>query len=459
MFKSLASRFKMSSSMQSMTINNNVTTHMPGILSYPLTPSNSDESINKSVSITQSIYEKIELLNKENLLTNFQTENKPFYVTDLGELKRQLNLWSSQLPYVKPYYAVKCNPNPQFIKFLIANYGNNIGFDCASLSEIQTVFHAFNELGMEPNSNNFVYANPIKPISQLKFANLNNINLTTVDSIEEIDKIKNFTNGEMDVLIRITTDDSTATCPLSVKFGADLSFSKKIVDYCVSNNVNVRGVAFHVGSGFKDSSTLIKAIDDSKNLWDYINSKQSTNCNILDIGGGFSKENFIEPSKILNLKLNEYYGDLIRENKMQIISELGRFLSATCFTLVTNVIGTRHELESNKVRVYLNDGLYGNLNCILYDHQEVEPLVVTSNGKYVFESSPTSINNKQYSIWGPTCDGLDCIKSKTSLSHEVVTGDWIAFKNAGAYTNAAATTFNGFTNDFEYIYIDTEEKI
>lgn len=449
----------MSASLQSTMVNSNISEHIPKILSYPLTPTHSDVSINKSVSVSQSIYDKIESLNNENFASDFQVENKAFYVVDFGELRRQLALWNSELPYIKPYYAVKCNPNPQFVKFLISSYGTNIGFDCASQAEIQIVLNAANELGMRKRFNNIIYANPVKAISHLKFANSNNVNLTTVDSIEEIDKIKNFTNGEMEVLVRITTDDSTATCPLSVKFGADLSYSKKIVDYCVSNNIRMRGVAFHVGSGFKDPNALIKAIDDSKVLWDYINGKQSENCDILDIGGGFSKENFIEPSKILNLKLDEYYGQLINENKMEVISELGRFLTASCFTLVTNVIGTRHELDSNKVRVYLNDGLYGNLNCILYDHQEVDPLIVTSNGKYVFESTPTKFNNKQYSIWGPTCDGLDCIKSKTSLSHEIETGDWIGFKNAGAYTNAAATTFNGFTNHFDYIYIDTEEKI
>lgn len=47
------------------------------------------------------------------------------------------------------------------------------------------------------------------------------------------------------------------------------------------------------------------------------------------------------------------------------------------------------------------------------------------------------------SIWGPTCDSMDCITSSTMLP-ELSVGDWIYFSGMGAYTNAAASEFNGF---------------
>lgn len=48
------------------------------------------------------------------------------------------------------------------------------------------------------------------------------------------------------------------------------------------------------------------------------------------------------------------------------------------------------------------------------------------------------------SIWGPACD-----------SPPAYVGDWILFENMGAYTVAAASTFNGFQrtfNGFHSIY-------
>ena len=46
------------------------------------------------------------------------------------------------------------------------------------------------------------------------------------------------------------------------------------------------------------------------------------------------------------------------------------------------------------------------------------------------------------SIWGPTCDGLDCIHSSIEIP-KLNTGDWILWKNMGAYTISAAVEFNG----------------
>lgn len=46
------------------------------------------------------------------------------------------------------------------------------------------------------------------------------------------------------------------------------------------------------------------------------------------------------------------------------------------------------------------------------------------------------------SIWGPTCDGLDCIQKSIRLP-KLEIGEWIYWKNMGAYTISAAVQFNG----------------
>ncbi|GCC16936.1 hypothetical protein chiPu_0021459, partial [Chiloscyllium punctatum] len=46
-------------------------------------------------------------------------------------------------------------------------------------------------------------------------------------------------------------------------------------------------------------------------------------------------------------------------------------------------------------------------------------------------------------IWGPTCDARDHISDAWMLP-ELEIGDWLLFKNNGAYTSSISTTFNGF---------------
>ena len=48
------------------------------------------------------------------------------------------------------------------------------------------------------------------------------------------------------------------------------------------------------------------------------------------------------------------------------------------------------------------------------------------------------------SVWGPTCDSMDCVCSVVQLPSKLGVGDWLAFPNMGAYTVCAASQFNGF---------------
>lgn len=59
-----------------------------------------------------------------------------FFHVNLSEIVRQYMRWTNELPWVTPYYAVKCN-NDSRILTTLADLGCN--FDCASASEIQSV--------------------------------------------------------------------------------------------------------------------------------------------------------------------------------------------------------------------------------------------------------------------------------------------------------------------------------
>jgi len=48
------------------------------------------------------------------------------------------------------------------------------------------------------------------------------------------------------------------------------------------------------------------------------------------------------------------------------------------------------------------------------------------------------------SIWGPTCDGIDCVISDARLP-ELDVGAWLLFPNMGAYTACAGSNFNGMS--------------
>jgi len=56
-------------------------------------------------------------------------------------------------------------------------------------------------------------------------------------------------------------------------------------------------------------------------------------------------------------------------------------------------------------------------------------------------------------IFGQTCDGFDCIIKSVELP-KLEVGDWLVFRNMGAYTVAAASNFNGFSKPYtRYVHI------
>ena len=109
---------------------------------------------------------------------------------------------------------------------------------------------------------------------------------------------------------------------------------------------------------------------------------------------------------------------------------------------------------------YLSDGVYGSFNCILYDHQNPIPKLLSHEGRFYYDNPPRPNENGGYkcSIWGPTCDGLDCIAPSYKLPVVLEIGDWLYFENMGAYTICAATCFNGFRAS-QVLYVNSEACI
>lgn len=379
-----------------------------------------------------------------------------FFVCDLGEIKRSFQLWQKYLPNITPHYAVKCNTNLEIIK-LLASLGT--GFDCASKNEIETILN----LGIDCQK--IIYANPCKTNSFIRYANDSNINYTTVDNCQELYKLSKF-HPNCNILLRIITDDENSQCRLSTKFGCSIEeVYHELLPLAKKLNLNVIGVAFHVGSGAKDFTSIYKAIRDSRLVFDKA-IEMGFNMNLLDIGGGFERETFSQSSTVVNESLKEFFPpQFVESNKIRFIAEPGRFMVSNAFTLGCHVIARRDLINSDiNAMIYINDGVYGNLNCILFDHQQPKPFILSHQNKvYYQEEIENYINDNskgdyQFSIWGPTCDGLDCVSNKSTFNKNVQVGDWLFFPNLGAYTSAASTSFNGLGSKAYTIYVDSEAE-
>ena len=103
------------------------------------------EDIINQVSLDNSLLQKfnVKLYGSDfeiyDIINDYLQDNgsdHAFYIVDLGMLLNSYVNWLRLLPNIKPYYAIKCNPNPVILNAL-SEMGLN--FDCASEAEIKSV--------------------------------------------------------------------------------------------------------------------------------------------------------------------------------------------------------------------------------------------------------------------------------------------------------------------------------
>ncbi len=200
-------------------------------------------------------------------------KEEAFYVIDMRKILNKYKEWVELLPRVRPFYAVKCNPNTAIIKTL-ASLGVN--FDCASKNEIQQI------LGSGISSSRIIYANPTKMKSHLKYAKSCGVDLMTFDNVSELEKIAEC-YPEARLVLRIITDDSHSVCKFSSKFGAPLDIVDAILRKARELQLNVVGVSFHVGSGCMSAASFTAAIRSAHKVFKQAEEYGFT-LTVLDIG-------------------------------------------------------------------------------------------------------------------------------------------------------------------------------
>lgn len=343
----------------------------------------------------------------------------PLFVISTGLLREQVTRFHRLLPRVKPYYAVKANSHPQIVK-TFADAG--LGFDVASLPEIELALTA----GAPPDR--LIFANTAKREEAIRRAHAQGVNLMTFDAEYELDKIAKNAPGAR-VIVRVKVPNVGSLVELSIKFGAEPSDAVPLLMKAKRLGLNPVGVSFHVGSQCTHGDNYLEAFELTAIIVRDARSKQLP-MEIVDIGGGFpirhfedDEDWFAKMAPALNLELNRLF-----DANLTIIAEPGRALVGPACVLLMSVIGK--SIRSNKHWYYMDDGVYGALSGMIFDHGKYE--------FHAFKNGPTQLTT----LAGPTCDSLDVISNHEELP-ELDFGDLVYAKNIGAYSLASATTFNG----------------
>jgi len=325
-------------------------------------------------------------------------------------------------------YAVKCNPSNAVLQAL---YDGGINaFDVASPAEIGLIRN------MLPDSGCY-YHHPVKAPTMIATAYRDHgIRSFAVDHRSELDKILQVTAADPSVvvMVRIETPKSDSVFNLAAKFGASPDAAVELLRAAAAAGISV-GLCFHVGSQCRNPAAYSEAVA----LAGVIAARAGVRPVALDVGGGFPVSYPNSPAP----PVEEFFVAIANAFRRldwpdcALMCEPGRALVAEGQSLVVQV-----HLRKGQT-LYINDGVYGSLMDLKIAGLELPIRMVPGDNR------PVSTDTVSFTVFGPTCDSFDVLPVPWALPADIGEGDWIKVGLMGAYANAVATRFNGFSSDAE----------
>jgi len=398
-----------------------------------------------------------------------------FYLVDITTVILKYKYFKEYMPRVQPFYAVKCNPDSFLISTLVAC---GAGLDVASMPEMQKGMDA------KQTSDNMIFANPCKMPEHIRYAAKCGVSKMTFDNMEELGKIHKFyPNAQL--VLRILADDSHSTMRFGSKFGANINTeARPLLEKAYELGLSVIGVSFHVGSGCQSGEAYRNSLKLARTVFD-LAEELGHPMTFLDIGGGFlgtDTETVI--FKDIALSISASLDELFPSPDIRIIAEPGRYFASECVVLVTTVIGRRERTHEDPetgehvslVDYYISDGVYGSFNNMFFDYYRPTPITMKQNTSNPSLATNTPANvppanvpvetiaaagvpaaspsteAHRATLFGPTCDSIDVVCKDIEIP-DLEIGDHVYFFNMGAYTSAAASSFNGFNPPKPYYMV------
>jgi ornithine decarboxylase len=347
-----------------------------------------------------------------------QKYTRPFLILDTAIVREKLRRFRAVMPRVRPHYAVKANPDRRVVKALLQE---GSGFEIASPAELDLLL----SLGV-PAAEIF-YSNPVKARDAVAYAAGQGVEWFVIDTVDELRKVFEV-KRDAKLYLRVAAPNIGSDWPLSGKFGAGATEAKEIIGAAAALGADLAGITFHVGSQCRNPENWRVGIEKSRALFDAM-QKLGLRPRLLDLGGGFPVRH-VKPIPSI-----ESIGALINDalkafpEDVQVIAEPGRYMVSDAGYFVCRVLATA--VRSGKRWMHWDAGMFGGV-------------IETTEGLRYKIRSDRSGPDIEWTVAGPTCDSVDVVLRDEPMPSDLQEGDFIYIKNAGAYTTAYASRFNGF---------------
>ena len=379
-------------------------------------------------------------MKREQLLKIAKDFGGPIYIYDSEKIMKQykkLKLAFRNVKNLSINYAAKALSNVNILKYL-----NQLGagLDTVSLQEV--------ELGLKAgfNPGNIIYTPNGVSIDEIEKV----VSYGAQINIDNLAMLEQFGNKHpsIPVCIRINPhvmaggNNNISVGHIDSKFGISIHQIPHLLRIVENTKMNINGIHMHTGSDILDIEVFLHASEILFNT-----AKKFKKLSFIDFGSGFKvpykkgdiETNIEELGEKLSVRFNEFcknYGSeltLVFEPGKYLVSEAGYFISkVNSVKQTTSTVFAQVESGFNHL---MRPMFYGS-------YHEIENL-----------SNPTG-EERFYSVVGYICE-TDTFGSNRKIS-EIKEGDYLVFKNAGAYCFSMSSNYNSRYKPKEILWIGGE---
>ena len=350
----------------------------------------------------------------------------PVYVYDGDKIQKQYHRLKNAFKDVEKLrinYACKALSNISILS-LIRSYGS--GLDTVSIQEVQLGIKS----GFKPKeiifTPNGVSLEEIEKVAEIGVQ----INIDNLSTLEQFGtKYPN-----VPVCIRINPhvmaggNSNISVGHIDSKFGISIHQIPHILRIVENTKMQINGVHMHTGSDILDIEVFLYAAEILFNT-----ALKFKNLEFLDFGSGFKvpyrsgdiETNIEELGEKLSKRFNRFcetYG-----KHLELVFEPGKFLVSEAGYFLTKVNSVKQ--TTSTVFAQVNSGFNHLIRPMFYgSHHEIIN-ISNSKGKQRF-----------YTVVGYICE-TDTFGSNRKIN-EISEGDFLAFKNAGAYCFSMSSNYN-----------------
>ena len=367
----------------------------------------------------------------------------PVYIYDAEKIQNQYNKLELAFKSVKNLsinYAAKALSNINILKYL-----NNLGagLDTVSLQEVKLGLKA----GFNPK--NIIYTPNGVSIDEIEKV----VSYGAQINIDNLAMLEQFGNKHpsVPVCIRINPhvmaggNNNISVGHIDSKFGISIHQIPHLLRIVENTKMNINGIHMHTGSDILDIEVFLHA---SEIL--FSTARKFKKLSFIDFGSGFKvpykkgdiETNIEELGEKLSIRFNEFCRDY--GSDLTLVFEPGKYLVSEAGYFVSKVNSVKQ--TTSTVFAQVESGFNHLVRPMFYgSHHEIENL-----------SNPSG-EQRFYSVVGYICE-TDTFGSNRKIS-EIKEGDYLVFKNAGAYCFSMSSNYNSRYRPKEILWIDDEAHL